>query len=129
MYARIGENQSAAIKNRTILHKFSTVPDVIHVSNKLNCNLALISNLKLKQNSLPSDFFYPYMGSSPGVSTLILLYITVTEILDIFIDVDTEIKRVLIGDHKIKQQILAMATSLFLKDITCHTRIQVVLKL
>ena len=69
------------------------------------------------------------MGSSPGVSTLILLYITVTEILDIFIDVDTEIKRVLIGDHKIKQQILAMATSLFLKDITCHTRIQVVLKL
>ena len=69
------------------------------------------------------------MGSSPGVSTLILLYITVTEILDIFIDDDTEIKRVLIGDHKIKQQILAMATSLFLKDITCHTRIQVVLKL
>ena len=69
------------------------------------------------------------MGSSPGVSTLILLYITVTEILDIFIDVDTEIKRVLIGDHKIKQQILAMATSIFLKDITCHTRIQVVLKL
>ena len=35
--------------------------------------------------------------------------------LDIFIDVDTEIKRVLIGDHKIKQQILAMETSLFLK--------------
>ena len=69
------------------------------------------------------------MGSSPGVSTLILLYITVTEILDIFIDVDTEIKRVLIGDHKIKQQILAMATSLFLKDITCHTRLQVVLNL
>ena len=69
------------------------------------------------------------MGSSPGVSTLILLYITVTEMLDIFIDVDTEIKRVLIGDHKIKQQILAMATSIFLKDITCHTRIQVVLKL
>ena len=69
------------------------------------------------------------MGSSPGVSTLILLYITVTEILDIFIDVDTEIKRVLIGDHKIKQQIFAMATSIFLKDITCHTRIQVVLKL
>ena len=69
------------------------------------------------------------MGSSPGVSTLILLYITVTEILDIFIDDDTEIKRVLIGDHKIKQQILAMATSIFLKDNTCHTRIQVVLKL
>ena len=69
------------------------------------------------------------MGSLPQVSTLILLYITVIEMLAIFIDADTEIERVLIGDHKIKQQILAMATSIFLRDITCHTRMQVVLKL
>ena len=39
----IGENKSAAIKNRTILHIFSTIRDVIYVSNKLNSNLALIS--------------------------------------------------------------------------------------
>ena len=38
--AIIGENQSAAIKNRTILHTFSTIRDVIDVSHKLNSNLA-----------------------------------------------------------------------------------------
>ena len=34
--AIIGKNQSAAIKNRTILHTFSTILDVIDVSRKLN---------------------------------------------------------------------------------------------
>ena len=32
----IGENQSAAIENRTILRPFSTIRDVIDVSGKLN---------------------------------------------------------------------------------------------
>ena len=40
--AAIGENQSAAIKNRTILHTFCTFRDVIDVTNKLNTNLSLI---------------------------------------------------------------------------------------
>ena len=40
--AAIGENQSAAIKNRTILHTFCTTRDVIDVTNKLNTNLSLI---------------------------------------------------------------------------------------
>ena len=39
----IGENQTAAIKNRTILHTLSTIRDIIDVSNKLNKNLSLIS--------------------------------------------------------------------------------------
>ena len=39
--AIIGENQSVATKNRTILHKFSTIRDVIDVPYK--SNLALIS--------------------------------------------------------------------------------------
>ena len=39
----IGENQTAAIKNRTILHTLSTVRDIIDVSNKLNKNLSVIS--------------------------------------------------------------------------------------
>ena len=43
------------------------------------------------------------MRSSPGVSTLTLLYITVGEVPVIFIDADTRIKRVQIGDHEIKQ--------------------------
>ena len=38
--AIIGENQSAAIKNRTILHTFPTNRDLIDVSHKLNSNLA-----------------------------------------------------------------------------------------
>ena len=39
--ALIGENQSVATKNRTLLHTFSTIRDVIDVPYKLN--LALIS--------------------------------------------------------------------------------------
>ena len=38
--AIIGEDQSAAIKNRTVLHTFSIIRDVIDVSHKLNSNLA-----------------------------------------------------------------------------------------
>ena len=37
----IGENQSVATKNRTLLHKFSTIRDVIDVP--CQSNLALIS--------------------------------------------------------------------------------------
>ena len=43
------------------------------------------------------------MRSSPGVSTLILLYVTVAEVPAIFSDADTKIKGVQIGDHKIKK--------------------------
>ena len=43
------------------------------------------------------------MKSSPGVSTLILLYVTVAEVPAIFNDADTRFKGVQIGDHKIKQ--------------------------
>ena len=38
--AIIGEKQSAAIKNRTILHTFSTTRHVIDVSHNLNSSLA-----------------------------------------------------------------------------------------
>ena len=43
------------------------------------------------------------MMSSLGVSTLILLYIIMAKELSIFIDDDTIIKGVQIGDHDIKQ--------------------------
>ena len=43
------------------------------------------------------------MRSSPGVSTLILLSITVAEVPFISTDPDTRIKGVQIGDHEIKQ--------------------------
>ena len=37
--AIVGEDQSAAIKNRTILQTFSTIRDVIDVSHNLNSSL------------------------------------------------------------------------------------------
>ena len=39
----IGENQTAAFKNRTILHTLSTIRDIIDASNELNKNLSVIS--------------------------------------------------------------------------------------
>ena len=39
----IGENQTAAFKNRTILHTLSTIRDIIDASNELNKNLSIIS--------------------------------------------------------------------------------------
>ena len=39
----------------------------------------------------------------PGVSTLILLYVTVVEVLAIFINADSRIKGVQIGDPETKQ--------------------------
>ena len=39
----IGENQTAAIKNTSILHTLSTIRDIIDASNKLNKSLSVIS--------------------------------------------------------------------------------------
>ena len=43
------------------------------------------------------------MRSSPGVSTPLLLYNTVAEVHAVFIDADTRIEGVQIGDHETKQ--------------------------
>ena len=53
-------------------------------------------------NGLLSDFFYPYIRSLPGVSTLILVCITMVEVLVIFINADRRIKGLQIGDHETK---------------------------
>ena len=165
--AIIDKNQSATIKNRTILHTFFNIWDLIDVSRNLNSNLAWIywlflwtfdrvdcdftpfvslfchkfairsfillllslvmetnsftrlklltpiSNLKLKKWS-PIWTFYPYLRSSPGLPTHILLYITVAEVPAIFTDADTRIKRVKIGDHK-NQINFADNATIFLK--------------
>ena len=57
------------------------------------------------------------MRSSPGVLTLILLYITLAEVSAIFIDADTNIKGVQLGEHEIKKQILVMMPPFFLRNI------------
>ena len=59
---------------------------------------------KTKINFLLSDYFtFIYIRSLPEVSTLILLYITVVEVLAIFINADRRIKGVQIGGHETKQ--------------------------
>ena len=60
------------------------------------------------------------------MSTFILLYITVVEVLAIFIIADTMINGVQIGNHETKQNILLITTPFFLRDITCLTRMQVI---
>ena len=58
---------------------------------------------KFKINGLLSDFFNPYIRSLTGFFIVILLYITVVEVLAIFINADRRIKGVQIGDHETKQ--------------------------
>ena len=69
------------------------------------------------------------MRSSPGVSTLILVYVTVAKVRAIFIDADTKKKGVQLSDHELKQYVLLMTPPFFLQDITYLTRIQMLLKL
>ena len=55
----IGQNQRAAIRNRTIFHALSTIRDIIDVSNKLNKNLSVISLDFLKAfDRLDWDFIF-----------------------------------------------------------------------
>ena len=57
------------------------------------------------------------------------MYIIETEVLANFIDADKGIKGVQIGDHEIKLVKFADGITIFLEDITCLNRIQVILKL
>ena len=69
----------------------------------------------------------PLYGDFGRVSTLILLYITVDEVLAIFIDNDTRIKGVQLGNHEIKQRLFWLAPPFFLRDVTFLIRIKAIL--
>ena len=58
-----------------------------------------------------------------------MLSVTVAEAPAILTDADTKIKEVQIENNKIKQQLLLIKLPFFLRDLTCMTRIQVMLKL
>ena len=58
-----------------------------------------------------------------------LLYIIVAEVLTSFINVNKRIKGIQIRDHEIKIVNFANNTTIFLRDITCLHRMQVILKL
>ena len=57
-----------------------------------------------------------------------LLYNIVAEVLANLINGDKRIKGIQIGDHDIKIVNFADNTTIFLRDITCLNRIQVILK-
>ena len=63
----------------------------------------------------------------PGV--LVLLYIIAAEALASFINTNKRIKGIQIGHHEIKIVNFTDDTTIFLRDITCLNRIQVILKI
>ena len=78
---------------------------------------------------LLSDPFTFMQGVCQGRPLSSVLYIRATEVLANFIDADNRIKGVKIGDHEIKLVNFADDITIFLGEITCLNRIQVILKL
>ena len=62
------------------------------------------------------------------MSTVQVLYNIAAEVLANFINADKMIKGIQIGDHDIKIVTFAENTTVFLRDITCLNRIQMILK-
>ena len=68
-------------------------------------------------------------GACQGCPLSLVSYIRAAEVLANFIDADKRIKGVQRGDHEIKLVNFADGITIFLGDITCLNRIQVILKL
>ena len=58
-----------------------------------------------------------------------LLYNTAAEVLVNLINADKKIKGIQMGDHEIKIVNFTDNTTIFLRDVTCLNRIQVILRL
>ena len=63
-----------------------------------------------------------------GCLLSMLLYNITAEVLANLINADNRIKGIQIGDHDIKILTFADNTTIFLRDITCLNRIQLILK-
>ena len=63
-----------------------------------------------------------------GCLLSMLLYNIAAEVLANLINADKRIKGIQIGDHDIKIVNFADITNIFLRDVTCLNRIQVILK-
>ena len=91
----------------------------------LSCNTNIESKIKI--NSLLSDpLTRTYVRQ--GCLLSMLLYNIAAEVLANIIDANKRIKGIQIGDHDIKILNFADNTTIFLRDITCLNRIQVILK-
>ena len=83
---------------------------------------------KIKINHLLSDPL-TLMLVCQGCLLSMLLHNIVAEVLANFINADKRIKGIQMGDHEIKIVNFTDNTTIFLRDITCLNRIQVILKL
>ena len=83
---------------------------------------------KIKINGLLSESFTVIQGFHQGFP-LSMLCIIVAEVLAIFIDVDTRIKGIQIGDHEVKIVNFADDTTIFLRDFSCFTKTELILEL
>ena len=68
-------------------------------------------------------------GVRQGCPLSLVLHIMAAEVLANFIDANKSIKGVQIGNHEIKLVKLAEYITIYVGDITCLNRIQVILKL
>ena len=83
----------------------------------------------IKINGLLSDPFTLMKGVHQGCPLSLVLYVMAAEVLANFIDADKRMKGVQIGDHEMKLVNFADDITIFLGDIICFNRIQVILKL
>ena len=83
---------------------------------------------KIKINGLLYDPFTLTREVFQGCLFSMLLYIIAAEVLASFINANKRIKGIQIGDHEIKIVNCADGTIVFLRNITCLDRIQVILK-
>ena len=84
---------------------------------------------KIKITCILSETFTLIQGFRHGYPLSILLCIIVAKILAILNDADTRIKNMNIEDHENKIVNFDDDTTIFLREFTCHTKIELFLKL
>ena len=111
--------------NFSALHKCGSGDKSIHMVKDVYTNI----QSKSKINSLLSDPFTLSREVCQGCLFSMLLYIIAAEVFASFINANKRIKGIQIGDHEIKTVNFADDFTIFLRDITCLNRIQLILKI
>ena len=107
------------------MHKFGYEDKFIHMIKDVYTNI----QSKIKVNGLLSDSFTLMWEVCQGCLFFMLLYIIAAEVLASFVNSNKRIKGIQIGGHEVKIVNFADDTTIFLRDIGCFDRIQVILKL
>ena len=87
---------------------------------------SIIIQSKIKINGLLSESLTLIHGFHQGCPLSMLLCIIVVEVLAISTDADTRIKGIQIGDHEIKIINFADGTTIFLRDFSCLTKLELI---